>query len=67
VRDVQLAIQVVGLVQKGPRQQVFAGVLEKLSVQILRANGDGFGARDLLAKFRNAQAAFAATLPAFFA
>src|SRR3982074_1523364 len=42
-------------------------MLEKLSAQILRAYRHGLRARDLLAKFRNAQAAFGAPLTAFFA
>src|SRR5260370_17382659 len=67
VRDVELAVQVIGLVQEGARQQLFSGVLEKLSAQILRAYRNGLGARDLLAKFGNAQAAFAAPLAALFA
>ena len=53
--------------QEGPRQQLFSGVLEKLAGQILRAYRHGFGARDLLAKFGDAQAAFGAPLTAFFA
>src|ERR1700694_806191 len=57
----------IGLMQERARQQLFSGMLEKLSAQILRAYCYGFGARDLLAKFRNAQAAFGAALTAFFA
>src|SRR6202158_2451558 len=53
--------------QEGPRQQFFSGVLEKLAAQILRAYRHGFSARDLLAKFGDAQAAFGAALSAFFA
>jgi len=43
--------------QERPCQQLFSGVLEKLSAEVLRAHRHRFGPRDLLAKFRNAQAA----------
>src|ERR1700691_148349 len=50
--------------QQGPRQQLFSGVLEELSAQVLRAHRYSFGARDVFTKVGNAQAAFAAALAA---
>src|SRR5260221_2087451 len=67
VRDVQFPVQVICLMQERPCQQLFSGVLEKLSAEVLRAHRHRFGPRDLLAKFGDAQAAFGAPLPAFFA
>ena len=58
VADVQLAVQVIGLMQEGARQQIFAGLLEPLAVHVLRADGHLARARHRLAKFGNAQAAF---------
>src|SRR5208282_6669910 len=53
--------------QEGPRQQLFSGVLEQLAAQVLRAYRHCLGARDVLAKFGKAQAAFTAPLAAIFA
>src|ERR1035438_172753 len=66
VGDIEFSIQMICLMQQGARQQVFSRVLEELAVDILRAYGYGFGARDPFAKIRDAQAAFASTLPSFF-
>src|ERR1022692_1472971 len=67
VADVQLAVQVVGFVQKGARQQVFAGLFEELTLGVLRAHRYALGTLDLLAERGNAQATFFAFLLAFHA
>src|ERR1019366_2289413 len=67
VADIELAIQVIGFMQKCPRQQLFASFLVPLAVHILGADGHVFRPRHLFTEFRNTQAAFAATLPAFLA
>ena len=65
VGDVEPAVEVIGLVQEGARQQVLAGHLEELALDVLRAHGDALGAPHLLAEAGNAEAAFLALLLAF--
>src|SRR5205823_14290373 len=65
VGDEELAIQMIGLVQKRARQQRLACHLKKFAVKILRSDGDFVGASYALAELRDAEAAFAAALPAF--
>src|SRR5271169_3075365 len=48
VADVELAIEVVGLMQQGARQQVLARDLKGLTFQILRAGRDFSGAGNFL-------------------
>src|SRR5215467_7696587 len=57
--DVELAIEVIGLVQKSARQQLFACFLVELSVYILRADGDLVGTCNVLSEIGNAEASFA--------
>jgi len=63
--DVKLAIQMVGLMQESPCQQLFSSLLIPFAVHILRANCDLVCAGQLFAKLWNAQAAFALPLFAF--
>jgi len=42
VGDVEFAVQVVGFVEKGASQQIFARVLEEFSGQVLGSNDDDF-------------------------
>ena len=65
VGDVEPAVQVIGLVLEGARQQILAGLFKRLALGILRADGDAFGAPHLLAETGNAQAALFAHLLAF--
>src|SRR5574341_1339255 len=65
VADEELAVQVVGLMQEGSGQQLFAGALEGFSVDVLGAHGDAVGARHLLAELGQAEAAFVGALVAF--
>ena len=44
VADVELAVEVIGLVLKGAGQQIVAGLLENLPGQILGADGHNLGA-----------------------
>src|ERR1043166_598464 len=57
VKDVQLPIQVIGFMQKSAGKQVFAGLLERLTLGIVRAHRDALAAGDFFAKSRNAEAA----------
>src|SRR3954464_9702174 len=50
VADVQLAVQVVGLVHEGARQQVLADVLVPFAVQVLRPHRDLLRTRHRLAE-----------------
>ena len=63
--DVEPAVEVIGLVQEGARQQIFAGLLEHLALGVLRADGHRAPAPHLLAEARNAEAALFAFLLAF--
>src|SRR4051794_38143046 len=54
----QPAVQVVNLMQKGAGEQVIAGFFKPVSFHILRADGYDIGARHVLAKVGQAQAAF---------
>jgi hypothetical protein len=65
VANVEPAVQVIGLVQEGARQQVLAGRFKRLALGILRADGDALGAAHLLAETGNAEAALLAHLLAF--
>ena len=55
----------IGFVEKGARQQLFSRLLVELAIHILSANGNFARARDVLAKFGNAQAAFVLRVTAF--
>src|SRR5215469_610362 len=57
VRDVEPPIEMIGLMQEGARQQIFARLLELFAFGILRLKGDAFAAFHLLAESRDAQAA----------
>src|SRR6476646_2937402 len=48
--------------QESARQQILAGLLEGLALQVLRTHGDAFSAPHLLAKARDAEAAVLAYL-----
>ena len=65
VADVELAVQVVGLVQKGAGQQLLARLFEYLSVNVLGANRDFVGTSHVLAEVGNAQASFTLGVAAF--
>src|SRR5260221_1683814 len=58
VANVELAIQVVGFVAEGARQQFFARVFEKFAFCVLRPHGYFLRPGYVFAKFRNAEAAF---------
>src|SRR5208337_3777573 len=58
VVDVQLPIEVVGLMHQGTRQQVLSAHFKCLAFEVLRARSDVSRPRHLLAKFRQAEAAF---------
>src|SRR5215831_14121029 len=55
--DVELSVEMIGLMQQGASQQFFAGHLEGLALEVLRARGDFACPSDLFAKLRDAQAA----------
>ena len=57
--DVELAVQVIGLVQKGAGQEFFAGLLENSPLSVLRAHLDFVRTSHVLAEIGDAQAAFA--------
>src|ERR1700737_2988798 len=65
VADVQLAVQMIGLVQEGASQQIFAGLLEPLSIHVLRPDHHLAGTRHRLPKLGNAEAAFVLGVAAF--
>src|ERR1051326_7611833 len=62
VADVELAIEVIGLVQEGARQQVLAGFFKLFSLGVLGAYGDAFAPAHLFAEAGYAEAAFLAIL-----
>src|SRR5438552_17823845 len=55
--DVELAVQVIGLVEKSAGKQVVAGLLKPLSTHILSTHRNLAGTRDWFPKFGNANAA----------
>jgi hypothetical protein len=57
VGDVEPAVEVIGLVQKGAGQQVLAGQFEGFALGVARTDGDAPGAFDILTEARDAQAA----------
>ncbi len=59
VADVELAIEMVGFVLKGPGQEFFASLFEDISFRVLGADGDGFRTRYVFAEVGDAEAAFA--------
>src|SRR5213592_4044810 len=56
--DVELAVQVISLVEKSAGKQVVAGLLKPLSTHILSTHRNLAGTRDWFPKFGNAKAAF---------
>src|SRR6266853_4675516 len=63
VADIKLAVQVIGLMQEGARQQIFSSLLEPLAVHVLCANGDLACSRHWFAELGNAEAAFGLGMP----
>ncbi len=58
VRDIELAVEVVGLVEERAGEKVFSGVLKPVPFYVLRFYGDTASAGDLLAEVGDAEAAF---------
>src|SRR5271165_164665 len=58
VTDVELSVEVVGLVQKGARKEFLTCYFEGLAFQVLGTGSDFARSGDFLAKLRQAQAAF---------
>src|SRR5437667_11470362 len=56
--DIELAVQVISLMEKGAGEQVVAGFLKPISVRVLSAHRSLAGTRDGFAKSGNAEAAF---------
>lgn len=56
--DVELAVQMIRLVEKGAREKVLARLLVPFAIDVVSADNDLLGASDVFAKLRNAQAAF---------
>src|SRR5438552_14780784 len=54
--DVELAVQVIGLVEKSAGKQVVADFLKPISVRVLSAHRSLAGTRDRFAKFGDAEA-----------
>src|ERR1019366_7121307 len=65
VADVQLAVEVIGLMQKGARQEVVTSHLELFAFGVLGDHDDFERAHHLFAERRQAQAALFAFLRAF--
>src|SRR5579864_5237408 len=63
--DVELAVQMIGLMQEGASEQVFAGFLIPLSIHVLSADRDLVGTGERFAKLRNAEASLTLLLFAF--
>src|SRR5438445_10434544 len=64
--DVELAVQVISLVEKSAGKQVVAGLLKPLSTHILSTHRNLAGTRDWFPKFRNAKAPFILCTLSFF-
>ena len=58
VANVEFAVEVIGFVQQGTTQQVISGDFEDLAFQVLGSRRHLARPRNLLAKLRQAQAAF---------
>src|SRR5580704_2928016 len=65
VADIELAIQMIGLVQEGAGQQVFPGLLIPLAMRILRTNRNFLGAGYGFTKLGNAEASLRLTVLPF--
>src|SRR5262249_28541584 len=65
VGDVGRAIQMIGLVQKRARQQIFTRFFEKFAFRVLGADGHALAPRNLLPEPRDRQAPFLTRLNAF--
>ena len=65
VADIELAIEVIGLVQESAGEQILAGLLVELASHVLGTDGDFARARYSLAKFRHAEATLILALTAF--
>src|SRR5579871_110063 len=65
VTDVKLAVQVIGLVEKRTGEQFLTGLFEGLAIEVLSADSDFVGPGNVLAKIRDAEAAFALRVLAF--
>src|ERR1700722_4198900 len=63
--DVELAVQVIGLVLEGASEKFFAGFLKNFSMHILSADGDLESALHVLAKIGDAQTSLALRVVAF--
>ena len=55
----------IGLMQEGAGEKIFAGLLESFALGVLGADSDDFASGDFLAESGNAQATFFAFLLAF--
>src|SRR6185369_5937255 len=65
VADVKLAVEVIGFVQEGAREQVLTGHLEPFAIDVLCLDGDFFRTRDVFAELRKTQTAFGRGLTTF--
>jgi hypothetical protein len=65
VADVELAVQVIGFVQKGAGQQLFSRFFVDLAVNILGADSDFVGTSDVLAEIGDAEASFTLSVTPF--
>src|SRR5215472_11631136 len=65
VRVVELAVEMIGLVEERARQQIFASHFELFTLHVLRADSDALAAAHLFAEARDAQASLFAGLTAF--
>jgi len=63
--DVELAVQMIGLVEEGAGEEFLSGFLEDFSVNILGANSDFVGASDVLAEVGDAETSFTLRMLAF--
>ena len=54
--DIELAVQVISLMEKSAGEQVVADFLKPISVRVLSAHRSLAGTRDRFAKFGNAEA-----------
>src|SRR5438876_1054969 len=65
VGDVELAVQMIGLMQERAGEEIFTGLLEGFTLDVLSPNRHTFGARDFFPEGRDTEAAFFALLLAF--
>src|SRR6266700_8166847 len=65
VADVELPVQMIGLVEEGTGEQLFSSFFVDFAMDVLSADGDSVGARDVLAEIWNAEASFTLGMAAF--